>query len=373
MVISSSPHSNTNGSGQKQKIKVMLVDDSALIRKILTQTLEKEDDFEIVASTNNGKTAINHAMTSKPDVIILDIEMPVMDGLTALPQILEASPNSKVIMFSSLTEKGASITLKALSLGAVECFAKPTSREFEDQTAFQEKIVHTIRELALQAKPPLSRQAQAPQTAVRATTSFSLYDDTASYKGKPDIIAIGSSTGGPHALFEVLRHFTSFDIPTVITQHMPPTFTRILAEHIADKTGVPAHEGQQNMALDKGHIYIAPGGKHMVFKGNNKSASIELNDGPPENFCKPSVNPMFRSAVELFGRKVLAVILTGMGHDGLEAAKELVSKGGRLIAQDEASSVVWGMPGAVAQAGICSHVLPLKEIGPWIKKAVVGV
>ena len=187
------------------------------------------------------------------------------------------------------------------------------------------------------------------------------------------VIAVGSSTGGPQALFEVIKSFKDFDIPIVITQHMPATFTKILSEHIQQQTGVPSHEGEEDMLIENGNVYVAPGGFHMhLVKKEDNTVRIHLDDGPAENFCKPSVDPMFRTAIDIYGNKTLGVILTGMGNDGLGGGKVLTEQGGRLIAQDEETSVVWGMPGAVAQAGLCSEVLPLDQIGPWVKKAVLG-
>lgn len=372
------------------QIHVMLVDDSAVIRGALTKIIEADISIKIVQSINNGELAIAAAAKTKPHVIILDVEMPIMDGLTALPKILEASPESRVIMFSSLTDKGADISIKALALGAVECIAKPSSAAgVGEGSEFQRQLISTIKGLvpiyerrpaekndAQPAAP--SKPAEAPQahknaaaTAAAPSSSYTLHDDTASYKGKPNLVMIGSSTGGPQALFEVIKSFSDFDVPIVITQHMPATFTKLLAEHISTNTGVPAQEGAEGMTLENGQVYVAPGGKHMTLERESTFVKIRINDGPPENFCKPSVDPMFRSAIALYGNKILAVMLTGMGNDGLQSSKELVEKGGRLIAQDQETSIVWGMPGAVAQAGICSQVLPLKEIGPWVRRAVL--
>ena len=211
-----------------------------------------------------------------------------------------------------------------------------------------------------------------PKPRERAA-NLQIHDDRFSYKGKPEIIIIGSSTGGPKALFKLIEDFKGFDVPIVITQHMPPTFTKILADHIEKNTGIPTHEGEEGMIIEAGHIYIAPGGLHMKFrKGYSGKVMIKLDDSPPVNFCKPSVDPMFNSAIEIFGKKAFGIILTGMGNDGLKGSQNLVEKGGRLIAQDEETSVVWGMPGAVANAGLCSEILPIDKIGPRIRKTVMG-
>ncbi|MCC6598495.1 MAG: chemotaxis response regulator protein-glutamate methylesterase [Alphaproteobacteria bacterium] len=355
----------------------MLVDDSAVIRGALTRLMDKEPAIKVVSSLSNGEMAVTAAAVKKPHIIILDVEMPVMDGLTALPKILAVSPHSKVIMFSGLTEKGAGVTLKALSLGAVECLVKPSSSQgVGEGSEFQKYLLATIRNLV----PEHQRIAPEATSAVPqihplkpgAGTPIQLHKNPAAFTGRPSILAIGSSTGGPQALFNVTKHFKNFNIPIVITQHMPPTFTKILAEHITSQAGVPAFEGQEDMPVENGKIYIAPGGFHMKIMRINGALRVKLDSGPPENFCKPSVDPMLRTVIDIFGSRILGVILTGMGNDGLNSSRQLVEQGGRLIAQDEASSVVWGMPGAVAKAGLCSEVLPLDSIGPWIRKAVLG-
>lgn len=360
-----------------KQIHVMLVDDSAVIRGALTRIMEKDPAIKVVSSLSNGEMAIAAAAVKKPHIVILDVEMPVLDGIAALPKILEASPYSKVIMFSARTEKGASVTIKALSLGAVECLVKPSSAQgVGEGSEFQKYLLSTIKTLIPEEQRIPADAAAArpvpPPPKPAASAAFELRKDPAAYKGRPSILAIGSSTGGPQALFTVTKHFQNFNIPIVITQHMPPTFTKILAEHITSQSGVQAFEGQEGMAVENGKIYIAPGGFHMKIVRDAGVLRVRIDDGPPENFCKPSVDPMLRSVIELFGSRVLGVILTGMGNDGLYGSKQLVDLGGRVAAQDEASSVVWGMPGAVAKAGLCSEVLPLDDIGPWVRKAVLG-
>ncbi|MCB1563552.1 MAG: chemotaxis response regulator protein-glutamate methylesterase [Alphaproteobacteria bacterium] len=369
----------------------MLADDSAVIRGGLSRVIGADPVIRVVSSVSNGEMAVAAAKRHKPHVVILDIEMPVMDGLTALPLILKENPRTKVIMFSGLTEKGAAVTLKAFSLGAVECIVKPSSAQNVGQGSdFQKQILALIKGLvpederiaATDLEPESGMPLQPAQHALPAgvrplpaskpATPFSLHNDFRSYKGKPSLLAIGSSTGGPQALLTVLKECKGFDIPIVLTQHMPSTFTKILAEHITQHTGVPAAEGVEGEVLQPGRLYVAPGGRHMHLSRREGKVEIHLDDGPPENFCKPAVDPMLRTAIDIYGDRILAVILTGMGTDGLKSGKALVDRGGRMIAQDEASSVVWGMPGAVAQAGLCSQVLPVGEIGPWIRKAVMG-
>lgn len=377
--MTTSDYSSHNDSDSD--IRVMLVDDSAVIRGALTRIVDSIPNAKVVSSLANGADAIKRTDSIAPDIIILDIEMPIMDGLTALPKILEVRPETKVIMFSSLTEKGASVTMEAMRLGAVECLVKPSSsQDVGPGSDFQKKIIDLIQNLVPSKKVSAPSSTGVPGSttadiqAEPSTTakSYTLRSDIGVYHGKPSILAIGSSTGGPQALFEVLKSCKGFDIPIIITQHMPPTFTKILAQHIEQNTGIESFEGEDGMAILPGKVYVAPGGYHMTFVKDGARLVIKLDDGPQVNFCKPAVDPMFESIITHYGQKVLGVILTGMGHDGLNGGKTLVEKRGRLIAQDEATSIVWGMPGAVTEAGLCSEVLPLADIGPWIKQAVMG-
>lgn len=373
-------------SSTSDKVSVMLVDDSSVIRSALTRFISTDPDIEVVASVSNGELGVNSAKLKQPDVIILDIEMPVMDGLTAIPLIREVSPKSKIVMFSSLTEKGAQETIKAFSLGAVECVAKPSSHSLQGKDDFfRDMLTDLIKNLAGRSATLSSVSARPSRAKAESTTSTTtpippkaapppaLEKNVPLYTGRPDILAIGSSTGGPQALFSVAESFLDFNIPIVITQHMPATFTKILAEHIEQKSGIPSVEGDEGMVLEKGKIYIAPGGKHMLFdKKVDGDIVIKLDDGEPVNFCKPAVEPMMDSLIKIYGQKILHVILTGMGNDGMKTAIKLANLGGPVIAQDEETSVVWGMPGAAAQAGACSRILPLNEIGPYVRKAVLG-
>lgn len=364
------------GGGTPHKVTVALVDDSSVIRGALSRILQSDPSIEVVASVQNGELGISMAKIKQPDVLILDVEMPVMDGLTALPLILKASPKTKVIMCSTLTEKGANITIRAMSLGAVESIQKPSSAlDTGPNSPFQRDFLRLVRNLGGIIDRPQTQAAPTPQTLTPApgystgAGGFVLRNNPADFKGKPSILAIGSSTGGPQALFAVLKHFRNFDLPIVITQHMPATFTKILAQHITQQTSIPAFEAEAGMRVKSGSVYVAQGGKHMLFEKDAAGLKIKLDDGPQENFCKPAVDPMLRSLVSIYGNRVLCVILTGMGSDGMLGAKELVDKGGRVIAQDKATSVVWGMPGAVSTAGLCSAVLPLDQIGPWVNSA----
>ncbi|MCD8570182.1 MAG: chemotaxis response regulator protein-glutamate methylesterase [Alphaproteobacteria bacterium] len=367
----------------------MLVDDSAVIRGGLTALLENDPALKVVSSLSNGQLAVDIVGDKKPDIVILDIEMPVMDGLSALPKILEKSPSSRVIMFSALTERGAQVSLKALSLGAVECVVKPGPGEAKIGSEFQKILIQKIKHLAALAHAERPEQAQSTQSGspqqsatnkpaaapapAAPKPNFTLRNSSADYQGRPDIIVIGSSTGGPQALMNVLKNMTGLTIPIVITQHMPATFTRILAQHLTQQTGLPTAEGENGMLLEPGKAYVAPGGFHMLFEKSGNGTTIKIDDGPAENFCKPAVDPMLRSLIPIYGRKILCVILTGMGNDGQKSAQLLVDAGGRVVAQDQQTSVVWGMPGAVAMAGVCSAVMPLNDIGPWVRKVATGL
>lgn len=360
----------------------MLVDDSAVVRGFIGRILESDPGIKVVASVSNGEQGVTSAARHNPDIVILDIEMPVMDGITALPKILAASPGVKVVMCSTLSVRNAEITLKALSLGATECIAKPTnSSEIHSADDFKTEVLRVIKALGRRsdagsvARPattaPIASGTYAggQNAALKQKTAFELRKHLPGEMFRPNLLAIGSSTGGPQALFKVIASFKNFDVPIILTQHMPATFTKILAQHISQHTGVQAFEGEEGMTVEKGKVYVAPGGKHMTFEKKDNLIQIVLNDGAPENFCKPSVDPMLRSAIKIWGPKFLTVILTGMGSDGLPGCREVVAGGGRVVAQDQETSVVWGMPGSVATNGLCTAVLPLQDIGPWVRQA----
>lgn len=360
--------------------RVMVVDDSAVIRGLLTRSLEKDPAVRVVASVGNGELAIKALERHDVEVVILDIEMPVMDGLTALPRLLAAQPGLQVIMASTLTRKNAEVSLRALQAGAADYIPKPSSSsELTSADAFQRELLDKVKALAKASRP--NRPAAAPgrslDSRMRTAAPANLVPKRTITLRKasaalPRLIAIGSSTGGPQALLEVLRDMAArVKLPILITQHMPATFTTLLAEHIERATGVPCAEGKDGEAIHAGRIYLAPGNYHMVVESQGASTLIRLNQDPPENFCRPSVDPMLRSLARIYGSSLLTIILTGMGSDGQKGATQVVEAGGTVIAQDEATSVVWGMPGAVATSGLCSAVLPIQEIGPSVRKLVM--
>lgn len=356
------PHQDISDSSSK-KIKIMIIDDSAVIRAVISRTIQLHPDMDVVGVAPNGEVAILRVKEWQPDVIILDIEMPIMDGLTALPLILKEKADAKVIICSTLSARGADISLKALSLGAAECLLKPGGESIASAEDFKNDLIKLIRSFGVSGyRKSLSLYPQLSGNKISLKV--------ARQPARAEVLAIGSSTGGPKALMDILKDLKGLEIPIVITQHMPKTFTTLLAQHIQKNCGLPCYEGEENMPLKPGCAYVAPGGYHMVFKKSGLHTVIHLNEDPAENFCRPSVNPMLRSLQSIYGHHILVLILTGMGSDGLQSCCELAAQGAPIIAQDEKTSVVWGMPGAVAAAGICSAVLPLDQISGYIRNSI---
>jgi two-component system chemotaxis response regulator CheB len=358
-------------------IHVMVVDDSAVIRGLLTRTLEEDPEIAVIASVGNGEAAISALQRSVVDVIVLDIEMPVMDGLTALPKLMAIAPGVKVIVASTLTKRNAQISLKALSSGAADYIAKPSSAgemnaagDFRRDLVAKVKTLGAVRHAGTAGKRMVSAgERAATRLAPRPQGPIVLRAPSTTL---PDVLAIGSSTGGPQALFALFRALPqTLKQPIFITQHMPATFTTILAEHLTRASGRTAQEGVDGEPVVRGRIYVAPGDFHMKVEAKGTERVIRLTKEPPENFCRPAVDPMFRSLAQIYGPAVLSVVLTGMGSDGAKGGQAIVAAGGTVIAQDEATSVVWGMPGAAAAAGICAAVLPLADIGPQIMRLAV--
>jgi two-component system chemotaxis response regulator CheB len=339
-------------------IRVMVVDDSAIVRGLITRTLKSDPRIEVTASCSNGEMAVTQAAKRALDVIILDIEMPVMDGLAALPKLQQTNPQARIIMASTLTQRNAGISLKALALGAADYIAKPTTDRLNSNEDFHRELIQKVIALG-QRKMPAQPTAASPRPSVKPQ----LPQLRGGVMRRPRILAIGSSTGGPQALLTLLGALpASVNCPIVIAQHMPATFTTVLAQHIARASGRPSAEAAHGMEIRPGHIYLAPGDYHFQLIREGTACIARLSQTAPENFCRPSVNPLFRSVAQTFGADSCAVMLTGMGSDGCEGAKIMAAAGAPVIAQDEATSVVWGMPGAVAQAGICSAILPLPQI-----------
>jgi len=360
--------------------RVMIVDDSAVIRGLMSKWLGEDPAIQIVGTAGNGEMALLSMSRYDPEVIILDIEMPVMDGLTALPKIFEINPKVKVVMASTLTKRNAEVSMKALSLGASDYVSKPDcNREVASSLSFQEELISKVISIAAASRLRNNDAVYVGKKSSLIDKQFTpimkmgkAIDKRSFSNNKISIIAIGSSTGGPQALLVVLKDLGKVNMPIVITQHMPETFTKILANHLSQSTGLECKEAEDGDILENGKVYLAPGGYHMKIIEENGQKTVALNQDPAENFCRPSVEPMFRSLIDIYGSEVFAIMLTGMGHDGLEASKKLVEAGGTLIAQDEKTSVVWGMPGAVSRAGLCSGIYPLNQIGLKIKEKLVG-
>lgn len=350
-----------------QPIRVLVVDDSAVVRGLISRNLAAASGILVAGSAANGELALAELARRDVDIVVLDIDMPVMDGLTALGHIVRNYPHVRVIMASTLTLRNAEISLKALSLGASDYVPKPESG-LGSAEAFQRELIAKVR--ALGVKPGSRSQAIASGVTTAAPKPAAIVTNRSVHwpsARKPTVLLIGASTGGPpalQALFAALKGRVSQ--PILLTQHMPQTFTALLADQLARTGERPCAEARDGEPILSGHCYVAPGGWHMVVDRDGATPILRLNQEPPENYCRPAVDPMFRSAAKIYGSGVLAVILTGMGQDGAQGCEVVAKVGGRFIAQDEASSVVWGMPGAAAATGLAEAIMPLVEIGPWL-------
>ena len=346
-----------------ERIRVMVVDDSVVIRRLVTQALELDPTIDVVGTASNGAIGMQRMPKLKPDVITLDIEMPDMNGLEMLRRIRREYPKVRVIMFSTLTERGAAIPLEALTLGADEYVAKVANEGSLDRSLarLREDMIPKIKQFFLfPASVSAGRQATAPPARAAAPAWHGL-------KLRPKVVVIGVSTGGPTALAAMLSSFPAkFPLPILLVQHMPPLFTRLLAERLNANCPLTVEEASHGQAVEVGKILIAPGNFHMKVASSAGTVRVCLDQSPQQNSCRPAVDPLFASAAEVYGGAVLAVVLTGMGQDGLRGAETLRARGATVLVQDEASSVIWGMPGAVANAGLADRVLPLDEIVPEI-------
>ena len=350
------------------RIRVLVVDDSVIIRRILTEVLSEDPDIEVMGSAPHGRIALAKIAQTPPDLVTLDVEMPEMDGIETLREIRKLHPKLPVIMFSTKTERGASTTLQALTLGASDYLTKPEASEgiTEARDRVRAELVGKVKALVRRLRPEFKPQphlvAKAPAPRVHTPTVRRL-------GLPPQLLAIGASTGGPNALAEVLSALpTAFPIPVLITQHMPPMFTRMLADRLTTISPFKAKEAENGDVPQPGYVYVAPGDHHLVVVRDGTRLVLRLNQDPPECSCRPSVDVMFRSIAETYGGRVLATILTGMGQDGLRGCEALAAKGAQILAQDEQTSVVWGMPGYVAHAGLADAVLPIREIAAEITR-----
>lgn len=363
------------------KIRILMADDSVTVRRMLSDTLSVDPELEVCDIARDGQEAVAKFPLMKPDVVVLDVEMPVMDGIEAVIAIRRIDPRVPIVMFSSLTMKGGQATLDALTFGATDYVTKPTQSH-----DMQEAIGHIRRELIPKIKHLGQRQRDARMAKTLSGSSITLQRGV---PGAPspretlatglsalsmsaerfDVITVGVSTGGPNALTEMLKPLSrDFAIPILIAQHMPALFTTLLAERLSQVTALKVREATDGTLLEPGQVWIAPGDQHLVVEKQGFHSILRLNREPLENSCRPSVDVLFRSVAAAYRERTLAIVLTGMGCDGKKGCELIRQYGGKVIAQDEATSVVWGMPGAVTKAGLAHCVLPLPEISKQLTR-----
>jgi len=373
-------------------ISVLVVDDSVVVRRLITDALADDPHIRVVGTAPNGRVGLQKIEQLRPDVVTLDVEMPVMDGLTALRELRKFAPRLPVIMFSTLTGPGAASTLEALAAGATDYVTKPANAGSVSESIrnVREQLAPRIHALGLRpgarpraagpaapARPAPARPAgpaapagPAPAAPAAGTAARRLTGQRAE---RVDVIAVGCSTGGPEALARVVRDLpATLPVPVVVVQHMPPLFTKMFAERLDRTSPLTVVEAAADMPVTAGTVYIAPGDFHLEVVRKGPVVTTRLTTAEPENFCRPAVDVLFRSVRAVYGGATLAAILTGMGQDGRRGCEDLVRAGAEIVAQDEATSVVWGMPGAVANAGLTSAILPLDEIAKHLINRVNG-
>jgi two-component system chemotaxis response regulator CheB len=341
------------------KIRVLVVDDAVVMRKLISEALSRDPAVEVVGVAASGRIALQKMTQVNPDIVTLDVEMDEMDGVATLRELRKLYPKLPVIMFSTLTSRGASITLDALTAGATDYVTKPSNvgNVGECIDRLQSELLPKIKAYCGTIYPP----AAVPRPLLKS--GFARPTRTVT----PTVVCMGTSTGGPNALAEVFNNFLpNFGLPILIVQHMPPVFTAVLAERLSALGSLKFHEGAEGQTVEAGHAYIAPGGKHMEVHRFGSKKVLHLQEEPPENSCRPAVDVLFRSALAAYGANILAVVMTGMGQDGLRGCTLIHEQGGQIIVQDKETSVVWGMPGAVAQAGLADKILPLDQISAEI-------
>jgi two-component system, chemotaxis family, protein-glutamate methylesterase/glutaminase len=355
------------------RARVMIVDDSAVVRGLVSRWLNEAGQFEVVGTAINGRVAIDLVDRAQPDIVLLDLDMPELDGISTLPHLLRKRPQMSVIVVSTLTQRNADISLKCLQLGAVDCLPKPeSSREVTTSAGFRGELIAKLQGLAASRHRKTGMHAgPAPAPAAVRPVAVARPRPVAV---APRCLLIGASTGGPRAVTQVIANLglALQRVPVLIVQHMPPIFTAVFAEQLGAQSGVRAREPQHGEKLQPGHIYVAPGGRHMGLVRGEAQPTIRLDDGPPVNFCRPAVDVLFHDAAAVFGPAAIATVLTGMGSDGTLGAQSLVEAGASVIVQDEATSTVWGMPGSIAKAGLAQEILPLDRIAPTLKAALTG-
>ncbi len=351
-----------NARGADDPLRIMVVDDSVVVRALIAKWLEEENLGKVVTAAD-GQQAVNKLRGQPADIVTLDLEMPVLSGFDALPLIRKTCPDARVIVVSSLSTKGAKSTLRALELGATDFLPKPDSR---DREGFRREILSKVR--ALGGKRTAGHSALP--SASRSPLPLPVTPHPRRSALSPQVIAVGCSTGGPEALTKFLRGLgENFHTPVLVSQHMPATFTAILAKNLSRQTRCDVREAEEGEPLKPGRVYIAPGDRHMLLRAGGRGLELTLSNAPPEHHCRPAVDPMFRSVAALCKERTLAVVMTGMGHDGAAGAQEIRATGGRVIVQDEESSVVWGMPGSVVQAGAADGVMTVDKLAAFVREA----
>lgn len=367
---------NRRALQQGERIRVLVVDDSVVFRRLVTHTLEQDPMLHVVGTASNGAIGLDRIPQLNPDVVTLDIEMPDMDGLEMLRRMRRDYPHLRVIMFSTLTERGAAITLEALTLGADDYVAKATNEGSfgRSMSRLQAEMIPKVKQFFRMPAHDASGAQSEPAAALPKSLPWRPIPILQGSKTRPKVLVIGVSTGGPTALGAILPQLPStFPLPVLIVQHMPPLFTRLLAERLNMTCQMSVEEGSQGQLVEPGKILIAPGDFHMKVASSGGQIRVCLDQSPQQNFCRPAADALFTSVGEVYGGSALAVILTGMGQDGLRGASILKAQGASVFAQDEASSVVWGMPGAVVNAGIADRVIPLDGVVSEILRITGGV
>lgn len=354
-----------------KKIRVLVVDDTAVMRKIVSEVIDRDPDMETAGIAANGRIALQKILQVSPDLITLDMEMPEMGGIETVRELRKTHPNIPVIMLSSLTVKGAEATFDALQAGASDYVAKPTTSlgipatlaELRNELLprirhfFPNPVLPKAAPVRAEATPKVSVPVPAPRAPNR--------------KHRIEVVAIATSTGGPNALAHLFGQLREpLPVPVVVVQHMPPVFTKTLADRLNRDSAMTVHEGHEGQVLEAGHAYLAPGGFHMEAQRSGAKVVLRISEGPPENSCRPAADVLFRSIASCYGASTLAVVLTGMGRDGFLGTQAICQRGGIAFAQDEASSVVWGMPSFLAKEGLAERVLPLDQIAPAIVNRV---
>ncbi|MGO9240174.1 MAG: protein-glutamate methylesterase/protein-glutamine glutaminase [Bryobacteraceae bacterium] len=348
---------------------MLVVDDSVVIRRLVTHALEEDAALDVVGAAANGAIALQRIPQFNPDVLTLDIEMPEMDGLEVLRRVRRDYPQLRTIMFSTLTERGAAVTLEALTLGADDYVTKASNEGSLDRSMMRlrEQLVPKIKQFFHLAGESCTAARPAPLAVAAKATERWVASIPPGAKARPKAVVIGVSTGGPTALGAILPELPAgFPLPVLVVQHMPPLFTRLLAERLHSTCRLPVEEARQGDLVEAGKILIAPGDFHLKVATRSGGVHVSLDQSPPQNSCRPAVDALFASVGDVYGGAVIAVILTGMGQDGLRGVEILRAQGASVLAQDEASSVVWGMPGAVVNAGLADRVLPLEQVVPEI-------